>query len=148
MILISHRGNINGANHDRENSPSYLEDAIGHGYNIELDLWVNDGVPMLGHDKPQYKISKSFLIDIEGVSWIHCKNDEAVDYCFDNDLHFFYHNIDRYTITSFGYIWGYPGSKPVANNKFIVVLPEITNDEIINNVYGICSDYVKGFKNV
>lgn len=148
MKLIAHRGNINGPNKDLENSPNYVESAVINGYDVEVDIWVVDNIPMLGHDKPQYKISKEFIIDLENSLWFHCKNDEAVEYSFKNNLHFFYHDIDRYTLTSWGYIWGYPGSKPVGHNKFIVVLPEVTQDQIRNDVYGICSDYVKGFKNV
>lgn len=148
MILIAHRGNINGPNPFKENRPDYVEQAIWSGYNAEIDIWVDGKKIMLGHDRPQYEISKAFLIDLEGHTWLHCKNDEAVNLCFDNNLHFFYHNTDRYTITSFGYIWGYPDSIPVANDKFIIVMPELTDKEIRNDVYGICSDYVKGFKNV
>jgi hypothetical protein len=51
-------------------------------------------------------------------------------------------------MTSQGFIWGYPDSKPVAKLNFITVLPETTDNEIRNDVYGICSDYVEGFKNV
>lgn len=145
MILIAHRGNTNGPMPTEENSPSYIEKAIVNGYDAEVDMWAMNGQLFLGHDNPQYKISKDFFIDLENSLWIHCKNDEAVDFCFDNQLHFFYHNIDRYTMTSHGFVWGYPDSTPVATSKFIIVLPELTDNDIRNDVYGICSDYVKGF---
>lgn len=146
--LISHRGNISGPNIDRENSPTYIEQAIRLGFDVEMDLRVVKGKPFLGHDNPQYQVSKSFLSDLKRKSWIHCKNDEAIDYCTENDLHYFYHDTDRYTLTSHGYIWGYPGSEPVGKSMFISVLPELTDNLIRKDVCGVCSDYVKGYQNV
>ena len=37
MKLISHRGNIDGPQPDRENSPNYINEAIEAGYNVEID---------------------------------------------------------------------------------------------------------------
>ena len=39
MILIAHRGNINGPNPIEENKPEYLLSTIEKGYHVELDLW-------------------------------------------------------------------------------------------------------------
>ena len=38
MILISHRGNINGRDEDRENHPEYIQEALDRGYDVEIDL--------------------------------------------------------------------------------------------------------------
>ena len=43
MILISHRGNTNGVNHEKENSISYIEDALNLGFDVEVDVWYKDG---------------------------------------------------------------------------------------------------------
>ena len=61
MYLIAHRGNINGKNKSKENSPSYILDAIKQGYDVEIDLWVDNDDFWLGHDEPQYKINIDFL---------------------------------------------------------------------------------------
>ena len=43
MILIAHRGNINGSMIEKENSPSYLEEAINLGYHVETDVrYINN----------------------------------------------------------------------------------------------------------
>ena len=39
MILISHRGNINGPSKD-ENNPIRIEDVILQGYDVEIDLRI------------------------------------------------------------------------------------------------------------
>ena len=54
MILISHRGNLNGKIPLRENEPDYIWLAIQAGYNVEIDIWFVDGKFKLGHDEPTY----------------------------------------------------------------------------------------------
>ena len=61
MILISHRGNINGPITEKENSPEYISDAINKGYNVEIDVWYENQVFFLGHDNPLYKIESKYL---------------------------------------------------------------------------------------
>ena len=61
MILISHRGNINGPNKDKENSLSYIQEAINLGYDVEIDLWVINGELFLGHDSPQYIVNFEWI---------------------------------------------------------------------------------------
>jgi len=56
MILISHRGNINGKFESYENEPTYIDLALSKGYDVEIDVWYVDGLLYLGHDKPQYGI--------------------------------------------------------------------------------------------
>ena len=36
MKLISHRGNIRGPVPGRENAPSYIDCALGNGYDVEI----------------------------------------------------------------------------------------------------------------
>ena len=62
MILISHRGNRNGKNVDRENSPDYIQEALDEGYDVEIDVWVKDDKFFLGHDEPEYTTDKEFLM--------------------------------------------------------------------------------------
>ena len=38
MILISHRGNINKIDRKKENSQSYIQEAINLGYEVEIDI--------------------------------------------------------------------------------------------------------------
>ena len=37
LKIISHRGNIKGPQPDKENRPSYIDCAIGNGYQVEID---------------------------------------------------------------------------------------------------------------
>ena len=42
MILISHRGNIDGPNPKLENSPEYIQLAMEKGFDVEVDVWYKD----------------------------------------------------------------------------------------------------------
>ena len=76
MILISHRGNINGRFEDWENKPEYIEDALRLGYDVEVDVWFVDGKFMLGHDEPQYETDYKFLMNEK--LWCHAKHLDAL----------------------------------------------------------------------
>jgi hypothetical protein len=142
MILISHRGNINGPNKVRENSPYYIIEAIAMGYEVEIDIrWV-DGRLYLGHDEPQYEISDDWLENRINKLWIHCKNIELLNWIKNTHFHYFWHENDTITLTSKNYIWAYPGKQPIMGS--IAVMPEIHNDDI-SQCIGICSDYIQNY---
>ena len=85
MKLISHRGNITGRIPNLENDPDYIKNAIHLGYDVEIDIWYKNGL-WLGHDEPQYKTYKKFLLLNTDKLWIHCKNFEALTYLLKEDL--------------------------------------------------------------
>lgn len=139
MILIAHRGNLNGPFPEKENHPNYIDFAISQGFDVEIDLWMIDGLLYLGHDKPQYKISESYLYNSK--YWIHAKNINAARFLIEfKSLNWFFHDKDDCVLTSNGFLWTYPGKQ--LTNKSIAVMPEMTTDWDINNAYGICSDFI------
>jgi hypothetical protein len=145
MIFISHRGNINGRIVDRENHPDYIDLAISEGYDVEIDVWFDDGILSLGHDNPDFEIDINWLESRKEKLWIHCKNVESVVYFSktETNFNFFYHENDKLTLTSKNYIWVFPGNQPIRNS--IAVLPEIFNDDL-SECLGICSDFVEIYK--
>lgn len=144
MVYISHRGNLNGKIEFLENSPSYIDLAISKGFDVEIDVWLIENIIYLGHDKPQYIIDINWLIERKLRIWVHCKNLESLEffYEYNKTFNFFWHENDTVTITSYGYIWAYPGNQPIKNS--IAVMPEI-NDENINLCVGICSDKIEEY---
>ena len=148
MIYISHRGNINGRIEEAENKPEYIIDTLRLGYDVEIDVWYINGEWWLGHDEPQYPIDFDWIDSRSDRLWIHCKNIEAVEYFYENEnecreINWFWHENDTLTLTSYGYIWAYPGKQPI--KKSIAVMPEIHMDNI-NVCMGICSDYIQKYK--
>jgi hypothetical protein len=138
--VISHRGNLYGPDKANENTPSQILLAIQKGFDVEIDLWVEDNRMFLGHDYPQHEIPISFLRDSLDSFWIHCKNLEAMLFLkhFLPESNFFWHQNDDFTLTSLGYIWTYPG-KETSENSVIVDLTEFP--QITNELFGICTDY-------
>ena len=55
MILIAHRGNIEGKNKLRENKIDYILEALEQSYDVEIDVRFikNYGAYFLGHDEAQ-----------------------------------------------------------------------------------------------
>lgn len=157
MKLIAHRGNIEGPNLLEQNKQKYIENTISKGYDVEIDLWHKDNFFYLGHDEPQYKVTSLWLYKNKECLWIHCKNYDALEKLSNSpiDYNYFWHENDKHTLTSKGYIWSYPGQP--YNSKSIIVMPELNNllkfygnDTIVDikdyNCFGICSDYIGKIK--
>ncbi len=137
MILISHRGNIDGPNEVRENSPYYIMETITMGFDVEIDVWYIDNQFWLGHDNPQYKIVHEFLMNKN--LWCHAKNLEALIEMKKHPIHYFWHENDTVTITSKNYIWSHSRNKPIDGT--ISCMPELLNVDI-SKCAGVCSDYI------
>lgn len=147
MILISHRGNINGKDESKENKPSYIVDAIRKGYNVEVDFWYDNGKFVLGHDEPQYSIPLDFIENYYRYLWIHCKNHDALSKLVEIDrggvyFNYFWHDSDDVIITSKGYMWANPGTYIEGS---IAVMPEYKKDKVEGRL-GVCSDYIINYE--
>lgn len=139
LIVISHRGNINGPDKHVENHPDQIKKAISLGYDVEIDVWYKENQLYLGHDKPQYKVDLTFLKNSR--LWCHAKNLKALKYMLANKIKCFWHQEDNFTLTSNGYIWTYPGQE--LSSQSICVIPEkikLSKLEIKISA-GVCTDY-------
>lgn len=151
MIMIAHRGMIDGPDAYNENNPRVIMDAMNAGYDAEIDLQIgNDGRLYLGHDEPSYNISLDFLIQ-RGL-WIHAKTRDALIFLATNipNVNYFYHEKDPMVITTHGWVWNHPMHlKGIKKGRSIAVMPEYVMK--INQIEsldcnGICSDYVGRLK--
>ncbi len=144
MILISHRGNINGINEKRENYPVHIMNVINQGYDVEIDVWKIKDEWFLGHDEPQYLVDIRFLQNPH--LWCHAKNLQALQSMLEYDINCFWHQDDDFTITSKGDIWTYPGMQ-VCESSIIVCKDKADTFKMAKqNIKGICSDYVELIK--
>lgn len=148
MILISHRGNINGRRVPFENQPNYIDTALSAGYDVEIDVWyeVESGKLYLGHDTADYQIDIDWLDERSDKLWIHCKNMDSLSYfnkinTFGPEYNYFSHDKDMGVLTSYGYIW----STNLYDNG-ILVLPEVFEKTPIETTIGICSDIIQNYK--
>jgi hypothetical protein len=143
MILISHRGNINGKNKERENEPLYIIEATEKGYDVEIDVWWKEDRFYLGHDEPYYKVNINFLQNRK--FWCHAKNIEALYRLQEMNAHCFWHQRDAVTLTTEGYLWTYPLEELTPNS--ICVMPELQAIEV-KGCAGVCSDYIKMYEDL
>ena len=83
------------------------------------------------------------------ILWIHCKNFDVLNYLISeqNNLNFFWHENDDYTLTSKNYIWTYP-SKHFFENSVLVYLESDFKISENQKIYGICTDYPKAYNSV
>lgn len=152
MIFIAHRGLIDGPDFSKENKLDTIESAIKKGFDVEVDIWVFNNEIYLGHDKENLvKINLTYLYQYKNVFWLHTKNFEALKFFSElekkEELNYFWHQEDDYTLTSKNIPWIYPGCEIISSG--ILVMPENIMD--INNlrdvkVKGICSDHIKSIK--
>lgn len=147
MKLIAHRANLGGPDSSVENNPEQIDKCIELGYDVEIDLRyhkVTDTL-WLGHDEPQYQITRWWMAQRVDKLWIHCKDlDTLHDMTVNTSgYNYFWHQEDDYTLTSKKHIWAYPGKTYSSNT--VIVMPEWKNmdwDALrVTNCYGICTDY-------
>lgn len=148
--LIAHRGNIYGPS-PYENQPSHIETALAEGFDVEVDVWYIEGTYFLGHGEPQYPVPLTFLtsdFDDESQIWCHAKNKEAFEHLLNDGMHCFWHEADKYTLTSRKVIWTYPKTENVPNSVWnqpewgdVGKIHEVTKKEMDKYV-GVCSNYV------
>lgn len=149
MKFIAHRGNVNGKT-SIENSPIQITAAIQSGFDVEVDVWLQNHKIYLGHDYPMYEVDLDFLLKFSDYLWIHCKNSSALEFFnLISNFNYFWHQEDHYTLTSKGFVWIYP-SLPLAGNKSVIVMPETCNYENndIFSAYAVCSDNVEYYKSL
>ena len=143
MILISHRGNINGSKPELENQPRYINQALVLGFDVEIDVWWQEDGFWLGHDEPQYKVNRQFLQNDK--LWCHAKNVDAFYHMIDDKkIHCFSHDKDEVALTSRGYFWS--SSKSPMTSKSICVMPSEYLD-LPQGIAGVCSDKIRSYRN-
>ena len=143
MKIISHRGNLSGPNPETENTLNQISLVIQTGFDVEIDLWVINSIPYLGHDNPEHLTTIDFLNKNLDHLWIHCKNIDALTWIRNKNTKFnyFWHEKDKTTLTSLGIPWCYPetyipnGITVVWDSNWEKIIKE--NPEIL----GICTDY-------
>lgn len=148
MNFISHRGNINGRNINRENTIPYITEALSAGYGVEIDVWLVGNLIFLGHDAPLTRVGVEFL-KTEGLL-CHAKNREALGYMLNiKQMHCFWHQEDNYTLTSRAIPIVYPNCQPL-QDSIVMDKVEGINRTLLNLNYNIsvCSDYIEMYREI
>jgi glycerophosphoryl diester phosphodiesterase len=149
MRFIAHRGNINGINVESENTIEYIISAINQGFDVEIDVRYKSNVFYLGHDESKNVINLSFLRQHSNFLWCHAKDiytlNELLKY---RDINCFFHQNDDCTLTSCQQIWTHVNfDKSLTERTILLKFAKDENFTVPENIFGICSDNVKYYKN-
>ena len=150
MFFISHRGNIDTVNEDEENRLDYIDNAIELGYDVEIDLREHNGKYYLGHDAPDHPVTLSWLLQRKAQLWIHTKDINALVYCRDKPLNFFFHEKERHTLISNGLIWTHDLTECTSLSVIPLISEKLPKNETEEyaHVAGICSDYISHYREI
>ena len=76
MKLIAHKGNVEGPDPSKENTPEQIDWCIENGYDVEVDIRYNPETDKfyLGHDRPDSVVNWWWLAGRQANLWIHCKD--------------------------------------------------------------------------
>jgi hypothetical protein len=139
MNRIAHRGNISGINIARENKIDYLQEALDAGYWVECDIQYTDDGLYLGHDEPQEYAPINLMRHSRVIC--HAKDLDSVILLDRIGAHYFWHESDRITLTSKGYMWCYPGEHINHSKAIWLDLADISlPNDIPASIFGICAD--------
>lgn len=149
MKIISHRGNLEGPNPNLENNPDHIKSILDKYplLSVEIDVWLEYNMLFLGHDRPEHKISLSWLMTLpKDRTYYHLKSLRTVEYFnstgLDKNNNCFFHNDDKVVYTSFGDLWCYP--ETYLENGITVMWDSSSPPSLVK---GICTDYPLKFLN-
>jgi hypothetical protein len=153
MIIISHRANLNGPSLTTENKPAQIKYVLSKYEKIyvEIDVWYAcDNTWWLGHDAPTYQTTIEFLQQDRLI--IHAKNIPAlIELKKYENIHYFTHNMDAATITSFGLLWfnmNIISTGGVAVTNYEVPTVKMVAKHIDQQIIGVCTDYPQDYFNI
>ena len=147
MKLIAHKGNVNGPDSLKENTPEQIEWCIENGYDVEIDVRYSPEKDKfyLGHDDLQHEINWWWLAGKQKNLWILCKDLSTLHEftARTSGYNYFWHQRDDYTLTSKGQIWASPAQDYNKDTVRVIEDPEEVKEY---DCYAICSDYVGKLK--
>jgi len=141
--IIAHRANLYGPDPKRENRIFAIEECMGMGLEVEIDLRFHQGQFYLGHDEIQEKIDIEWLNKHQDFLWIHCKDFDSLNKLHGTNLNYFWHDMDMFTLTSKKYIWTYPKNLVNVNSVIVCQNFDDTIKYSSTNAHAVCSDWKK-----
>ena len=141
MLFISHRGNVEGSLPEKENTISYIDDAVDL---LNLDVMVDvigiGGYLYLGTHTPKEKLPLEYLDSPK--FWFHCNNPEALEYFkVFSKVKYFWHDEDAYSLISNKKVLVHSGEILLPGS--IALLPESNeHGHSLWNCHAVCTNYV------
>lgn len=137
-IIISHLGNIDGRQPERENTLKYLQEALKAGWHICVDVQFLRGSFVLPHDRG-FDVAPPGFFSKQRV-WSRCHNAETMDALCNINAHAFLGVDCALALTSAQFIWTLPPHD--LSPRSIAVYPELADDNWLEmfEPAGLCSN--------
>jgi hypothetical protein len=159
MLLISHRGNVDGITPSKENTIPYMQQALARGFHVETDIYEHAGELYFGHaygDSGE-KVNWDFLACNSHKLLLHCKDARSIGIISKHDLNWFCQEHDSYAISSRDLVIAHSKQGGMVYSKLdryldstIIMLPEKNGlgkkflEEL--GCVGVCSDIISFYE--
>lgn len=142
LILIAHRGNIDGRVEDKENTPAYLTAALKAGYNVSCDVGMLHGAFVLPALGGYHRLPYAFLSNPR--MWFRTADPITLDALCAANAHAVPASADV-TLTSVHYLWCMPDT--VLTPRSIAVFPEAASANWLVSAEpaGLCSNEISRY---
>ena len=147
MRFIAHRGNIEGRNPDRENTISYIEEALALDLDVEIDVTLSEGQYYLGHDELGEVIPTESLNNHR--IWCHAKTLETLRSLAPlPQVNVFFQTTEQIVLTSKGFFWNHSDVMSGFGPKDVGVMLDYHEQFMTANpgLHALCSDHALTYK--
>lgn len=150
MLIISHRGNVNGPVSQCERD--HVENALLSGFDVEVDVRSNMWRLYVGHDEALYELPREWVrTDIASRLWFHAKDRRCHDALALVGHRVFMHEDEPYgSVVPDGLAWIHPRSNNIEIPPKIVAYsvlldieghPRVDRSKLSTLPYAVCTDW-------
>ena len=138
-IIISHLGNIDGRQEEKENTLPYIQAALKAGWHVCLDVVFRNGCFLLPHSRGFHSVPPA-LLSKQRVWW-RAHDADTVDALCNVNAHCFLLSESFMSLTSAQFIWTLPPHALVARS--IAAFPEFADPDWLEAAEpaGLCSNH-------
>jgi hypothetical protein len=137
-IIISHLGNIDGRNEERENTLPYIQEALKAGWHVCIEVVFRNGNFLLPHIHGMTPVPPA-LLSKQRV-WVRTHDAETLDGLCTINAHCFFGGESPLALTSSQFIMTMPPE--MLSSRSIAAFPELAEPEWLLSAEpaGLCSN--------
>ena len=137
-IIISHLGNIDGRQPEKENTLPYIQDALKAGWHVCVDVVFRNGGFLFPSDRGNYNAPPALLS--KQRIWCRAFDPETMDALCNINAHCFLASRDFISLTSSLFLWTLPPH--ALADRSIAAYPELAEPDWLTNFdpAGLCSN--------
>lgn len=137
-IVISHLGNIDGRQPEKENTLPYIQQALKEGWHVCVDVAFRNGGFLLPAAHGNY-VAPPALLSKQRV-WCRAHDPETMDALCNINAHCFLVSHSFISLTSALFLWTLPGHNLL--DRSIAAYPELAEPDWLANFEpaGLCSN--------